>query len=201
MHNLSKLFFSFLFVLLLAQTGHAQNSAIADSIDNQFEEILKTSNNFQDYKVIKLYKVTDLRNATIKEINELSEKIDNLNEKNEKQTLELSKLENQLSETNAKLEKSEKTKDEFTWLGMQINKTSYQSVMYGIIVILVLILLFFIFKYKKNMSETSEAKKNLNQLQREFDEYRQKALETQQKLGRQLQDEKMRNSNRETGGQ
>ena len=62
--------------------------------------------------------------------------------------------------------------------------------MWVIVFALVLILVFFIYKYKQSNVLTKEAKKNLAENEAEFDEYRKKSLEKQQKLGRQLQDEK-----------
>lgn len=175
---------------LFAQT----NTAVADSLDKQFEEIIKTSNNFQDYKVVKLYKISDLRKATKEEINKLSENIEDLNQRNEAQARELAKIEKELIQTQSDFEEAEKSKDEFTWLGMQIQKDTYQSIVYGIIFLLILVLLVLIFTFRKNKKETYEAKKLLEETNLEFDNYRQKALETQQKLGRQLQDERMKNS-------
>ena len=179
-------------LLFFAGKVFSQNTPEASSIDEQFEEILKTSNNYQDYKVVKRFKISNLRTATLQEINQLSEQIESLKEENKQHTQELKQLEEQLKQTNADLEKAEKSKDEFSWLGMQVQKGSYQSVVYGIIIFLVLVLLVLFFTYQKNKNETVQAKKNLEQNQAEFDAYRKKSLETQQKLGRQLQDERMR---------
>lgn len=191
----------FLIGLLCASTNVVGqiNTSVADSLDKQFEEMIKSSNNFQEYKVVKLYKISDLRTATLQQINRLSDQIETLNEKNEQQAQELVQIENNLEQTNTDLEKAEKSKDEFTWLGMRIQKDSYQKVVYGIIILLGLLLVFLIFRYRKNKAETIESKKNLDQMGAEFDEYRKKALETQQKLGRQLQDERLKNTKSDLG--
>lgn len=202
MSNSKRTLTSLLFSLfLIAGSLYGQsNSTKADSLDKQFEAMLKTSNNFQDYKVIKQYKISDLRTATLNEINTLSGEIETLKEKKEEQSRELVQLQEKLESTNIDLEAAEKSKDEFSWMGAQIQKGTYQGVVYGIIIILVLILVFFILRYKNSIVVTSQTKKNLEQMEREFDEYRKKALDTQQKLGRQLQDERMRNLNRDSGG-
>jgi|SRR5690625_1028223 len=194
--DFGKLIFRFGIILLLLGSHSIRgqsNSPVADSIDKQFESVLETSNNFQDHKVIKIYKISDLRKETIQQINRLSEEIQSLNQENEQQTQALNRAEKELEETQADLIKAEKSKDEFVWLGMNIQKQTYQNVVFGIIIALVLILLILIFQYRKNKRDTLESRKNLDQLETEFDAYRKKALETQQKLGRQLQDERMKN--------
>ncbi len=52
-----------------------------------------------------------------------------------------------------------------------------------------MVLLFFIYKYKNSNSTTKEAKKNLAEIEDEFDDHRRTALEREQKVRRQLQDE------------
>lgn len=196
--SLSSYFIIGLLLISTKMVGQT-NSSVADSIDKQFEEMIKSSNNFQEYKVVKLYMISDLRTETLNQINRLSDEIETLNEKNEQQAQELVQIENKLETSNADLEKAEKSKDEFTWLGMQIQKGSYQNVVYGIIILLVLFLLFLIVRYRNNKAETIDSKKKLEETEAEFDEYRKKALDTQQKLGRELQDERLKSTKSDSG--
>lgn len=195
MVNSGKLTLSLFLILWMSMNVFAQsNTAVADSLDKQFERMINSSNNFQDYKVVKIYKLSDIRKATKEEINKLSADIEDLNQRNEAQARELAQIEKELTQTQSNFEKAEKSKDEFTWLGMQIQKDAYQGIVYGIIFLLILVLAILIFTYRRNKKETQEAKKLLEETNVEFDAYRQKALETQQKLGRQLQDERMKNT-------
>jgi uncharacterized damage-inducible protein DinB len=66
--------------------------------------------------------------------------------------------------------------------------------MWGIILVLIIALLIFIYRFKKNHSQTTEARQNLSTTEKEFEAYRAKALEKEQRLGRQLQDERNRAS-------
>lgn len=195
MVNSGKLILSLFLMFWMSINVFAQsNTAVADSLDKQFETMINASNTFQDYKVVKIYKLSDIRKTTKEEINKLSADIEDLNQRNEAQARELAQIEKELIQTQSDFEKAEKSKDEFTWLGMQIQKDTYQSIVYGIIFLLILVLVILIFTYRRNKKETQEAKKLLEETNSEFDSYRQKALETQQKLGRQLQDERMRNT-------
>ena len=73
--------------------------------------------------------------------------------------------------------------------GMQLSKTSYNIVMWSIIAGLFVLLLIFIFKFKNSNSVTRTAKNSLADLEQEFEEHRRVALEREQKVRRQLQDE------------
>ena len=72
---------------------------------------------------------------------------------------------------------------------MQLSKSSYQAITWGVVGVLILIIIFLVIKNKKNSADTKEAKIRLKQEQREFEDFREKSLEKQQKLGRKLQDE------------
>ena len=60
----------------------------------------------------------------------------------------------------------------------------------GIVAVLALALVFFIFKFKGSNAHTQEARQKLADTEHEYEEYRKKALEKEQKMGRLLQDER-----------
>ena len=62
------LFAQLLIVLLCFQVGVAQNDSISkpETINEKFEKLLKESNNYEDYKVIKKHKIYQLRENTQK---------------------------------------------------------------------------------------------------------------------------------------
>jgi len=62
--------------------------------------------------------------------------------------------------------------------------------MWSIIGILLSGLLLFIFRFKNSNTLTRQAKIKLDELELDFEDYKRKALEKEQKLGRQLQDER-----------
>jgi F0F1-type ATP synthase membrane subunit a len=74
-------------------------------------------------------------------------------------------------------------------LGLQMSKTSYNVLMWAIIAGLLALLLFFIFKFKNSNSVTRNVKNALEEIEEEFDEHRKTALDREQKVRRQLQDE------------
>lgn len=180
--------------LFFGQAYGQTNESVADTIDKRFTTMLETSNNFQGHKVVKTYKITDLQKLTRTQIGQLESRIVELNTKISEQQELLSQNENNLKEVQAELDHVNKTKDELSLFGMNISKDAYQSIIIGIITILVLILVFLVARYRKNQTVTVDARKKLEDTEAEFNAYRQKALETQQKLGRELQDERNKNA-------
>ena len=73
--------------------------------------------------------------------------------------------------------------------GLQMSKTNYNVLLWSIIGILLVLLVFFIYKFKNSNSVTREAKKSLVETEEEFEDHRRVALEREQKVRRQLQDE------------
>ena len=73
--------------------------------------------------------------------------------------------------------------------GMQMSKTSYNVLMWSIIGGLLALLIFFIYKFKNSNAITRKANHDLAEIEEEFNEHRRTALEREQKVRRQLQDE------------
>ncbi len=171
-------------------SAQEENNEEDNTINSQFDEVIEGSNNYQDYKVVKRYKLTQLQKNTVNRIESLKEEIVTSNKTIEEQKLKIENLKAELNNTQNNLNQVTEEKDQISFFGIATDKGTYQTIMWVIVFALVLILVFFIYKYKQSNVLTKEAKKNLAENEAEFDEYRKKSLEKQQKLGRQLQDEK-----------
>lgn len=105
------------------------------------------------------------------------------------QAKEISDLKANLSNTQTDLDQTNTEKDNMALFGMQMSKTNYNVLMWSIIGGLLALLILFIYKFKNSNDITREANKNLAEIEEEFDEHRRTALEREQKVRRQLQDE------------
>lgn len=205
-HYKMKTYFFYLAFLCIVFNGFAQeveadSTAIeAKTIVDEYNEIIDNSGSYQEYKVIKKTALADFRvqlsdrkEAFETEISALEKEITN-------QTKEIKDLKAQLSSTQNSLAEVEEEKDSMQLFGSNLNKVVYQSIVFGIIGVLLLILIIVLIKYKSNAVATKEAKETLNRTEKDFEDYKRNALEKQQKLGRQLQDEKNKVSKLKTGG-
>lgn len=161
-----------------------------NTIPQQFEDLLESSNNYQDYKVVKLNSLIKLKSNTADSISGYKVQIADLQSQINSQQDEIKTLNNTLEETKTTLGETRAEKDSIYFLGMPMSKGGYMGMMWGIVAILTMALLFFIFRFKGSNAHTQEARKKLGDLEVEYDEYRKKALEKEQKMGRLLQDER-----------
>lgn len=186
---MKKLFLASIFTFCLSAVGVAQN-ADETTIDEKFSELISSSNSYKNYKVVDTGDLMHLQKLTSKRIAELKEEIAANKEAAAAFNKKIATLKADLQSMETKLEQVSAEKDAIAFLGMPFSKASYQTTMWGIVGVLVLALGLFIFRFKQSNVHTLEAKKNLAELEKEFDAYRSKALEKEQRLGRLLQDEK-----------
>jgi multidrug resistance efflux pump len=105
------------------------------------------------------------------------------------QAKEIEQLKSDLANTQSTLDQTNSEKNNMALLGMQTSKTNYNVIMWSIVAALLALLFFFIFKFKGSNSATRDAKHKLEEVEVEFEEHRRTALEREQKVRRQLQDE------------
>ncbi|MDT0648133.1 hypothetical protein RM545_15670 [Zunongwangia sp. F260] len=183
-----------LFIALVTQLKAQDSLQNNQPIRAEFDELIETSNNYQGYKVVEYDRLIELRNTTSEYIDELKNEIITQQNTIDRQNQELDEFETQLQDTEADLERVNNEKDAITFLGIPFSKAGYKTVMWSVVGLLVLALLFFIYRYKSSHTTTKEARQKLKETENEFDAYRVKALEKEQRLGRLLQDERNKSS-------
>ncbi|WP_298551706.1 tRNA (guanine-N1)-methyltransferase [uncultured Algibacter sp.] len=171
-----------------------QLSLYKGTIDNQFEYILKKSGNFkgtngQAYEAVKRSMFLALRAHTLDSLKTVHKNLAETQAVVKTQAKEISDLKTNLSNTQTNLDTTNAEKNNMALFGMQMSKTSYNVLMWSIIAGLLALLIFFIYKYKNSNAITRKANHNLAEIEEEFNEHRKTALEREQKVRRQLQDE------------
>lgn len=186
-----------IFGITLSISAIAQdtNSGL-NPVETDFNNLIENSNDYQGFKVIDYNELINLRNKTSQYFITQNEEIITQRNTLEQQQKDIDSLRTELANTQQELERINADKDSITFLGMPFSKGGYMAFMWGLVGLLVLALVFFVYRYKKSHTYTVEARNNLSNTEKEFDAYREKALEKEQRLGRQLQDEKNRNNQR-----
>lgn len=195
LNNLFLLFFLVNF-LSFSQTAKKQDELSLNSgtIDSQFEYVIQKSGNWRDergqnYEVIKSNWLSKLKSHTLDSLKAVKNELLTTQNTVKKQNNEIESLKNSLSSTKIELESTTEEKDSMSLFRIQMSKNSYKGLMWTIITILLVFLIFFIYKYKNSNSVTQEVKSKLIELEEGFEEHRRNALEREQKVRRQLQDE------------
>ena len=178
-----------LFSLTVSVSFSQENKDTKESIENQFEEIYKKSNSYQAYKIIKKRYYQDLKQNTLDSL-ERSKKI--ISDKDRLLFTQKNKLKKDsilLSKTTLELKDSIKREKSISFLGILVSKKFYNLLLWGIVIILLMSLSLFIVKFIRNNRTTKKAQRNVIDLEEEFELFRKKSVQREQKLRRQLQDE------------
>ena len=184
------------FILFSVFQMNAQTDSLKTEtpIQDEFTALIQESNNYQGYKVVDYDKLIELRNTTRNYITELKEEIVVQKNTVDQQNDEIQQLKAELESTREDLNRVTEEKDALMFLGMPFTKGGYKTMMWGIVAVLVVILVVIFFRYKSSHSATRDAQQKLMETEKEFDAYRTKALEKEQRLGRMLQDERNKTS-------
>ncbi len=162
-------------------------------ISSQFEYITSNSGNYNAngirYEVVKLTFIEKLRQNVLDSLKVYNKKTAELNATIAASEGTINTLENKLEETTNNLMEVNEEKDSISFLGIMIAKGTYNFMLWTIITGLLLLLLFFIYKFRQSNILTQEAKTGLADLEMEYEDHRRRALEREQKISRQLQDE------------
>lgn len=159
------------------------------TVDNQFEYVIQKSNNYQEFKVIKKTWMYALKAHTMDTLKAFRKDLAKTQAVVDSQATKITELNEKLSDTQATLNSTIEEKDSMALFGMPMSKSGYSSLMWAIIGLLFILLLFFIYKFKNSNAVTKQAKLSLAETEEEFEEHRRIALEREQKVRRQLQDE------------
>ena len=206
--NRHKMKSHFFYLILICSISVAFAQAVDnDSIPNQsqtivdqYNEIINESGSYQEYKVIKKTTLSNFRLELTNSKEAFEKEISLLTSEIKKQTAEIKALRAQLDSTKNKLAEVESQKNSMQFFGNNLDKIVFQTIVFGIIGVLILTLLIVLIKFRANSAATKDAVESLDRTEKKFEEYKRNALEMQQKLGRQLQDEKNKASKLKSGG-
>ncbi len=187
---------NFLFVLLFSTSLFAQTKLtkkeireLPNTIENEFKKAYGLSNTWKEYKMIPRNEFLVFQKNVLDSVTILRKEIVARQEIVDSQKKEITTLNENVSKVSYDLTSSQDKENQISVLGIATNKTTYNMFTWSLIGILLLALVFFISKFKSSNFLTKKAKNDLAEIEQEFESFRKKSLEKEQKLRRQLQDE------------
>ncbi len=192
--KVTKFIFTFLLVLFITSTSYGQTEETKPSLDNgtiesQFDYLYRKSSSYQEYKVVKQTFYTKIKGNVLDSLRSIKNELNETKQLVATQSNEISGLKANLKTTNDNLVGVTKEKDNIKLLGISFTKASYNSILWSIIVGLVLCLLLFIYKFNNSNTVTKQSNQLLSETEEEFIQFKTIALEREQKVRRELQDE------------
>ncbi|MGB3181107.1 MAG: hypothetical protein WBB45_06935 [Cyclobacteriaceae bacterium] len=176
---------------VVAQEDQVEESG--NTLSDQFQEVKKTSNNYQDYEVVKITKLNAFFRNVQDTLNRKDEKLTELSNTIENQNTRLDDLQNQITSQDEAVKASEYDTRHINVFGIDMEKGSYITTNLVIIFILVVILLFFYYKFKESRKVATQKKSEYSTLEEDFNVFKQNARDKEIKLKRELQTELNRN--------
>ncbi len=166
------------------------------TISGQFDYIAKRSGNYRAdgkrYEVVRVIHLDKLRSNVLDTLNITSKNATKLKSTIATHETTISSLNEKLSQTSTQLTSVTEEKDSMSFFGMGVSKITYNIILWSIISGLLVLLATFIFKFKNSNVLTQESKRTLSELEEEYEQHRRRALEREQKISRELQDERNR---------
>lgn len=174
--------------LIISFNGISQENN-SQTIDTQISELIEKSNTYQSYKVIELSKLRVLQGNIRDSISALKTSIATSESVILEQNNKIDSITHQIEDLNLELAKTQDKVENISLLGIPTNKTTYNSIMWSIIIALLVISSILFFRFKKSHGDTKDAREKLEETEVELESLRKRSLEREQKVRRQLQDE------------
>lgn len=179
--------------LLCTLTTIAQEQPTNESIKEIFEKTIKEANRYQDYKVVKQVQLEQLKQQTIQRINQLKDSITLLQEQIDNKDNNITSLNEKINLRDTDLATVQAEKNSISLFGLQLDKLTYNLILWSIIGILLLLLVILVFRYRNSNEITRISLTNLKLAEEELETFKRRSLEKEQKLSRQLLDERKKN--------
>jgi len=192
-----KLYLLTIATILLSTISFAQETVVADtSINGQFETILRISTNYQSYKVISKEKISQLRQNVLDSIKTAQNLVTQKNTLLKAEEQKIKSTQTLLNKTQLDLSAALLKKDSISLFGILLSKTTYNIILWTLILSLITVLIYVVLTLLKNNILTKQAKHNLLIVEKDLEQHIKNSIEREQKLRRKLQDEvnKQRNS-------
>lgn len=160
-----------------------------NTLNEQFENLVEKANSWQSYKIIDRAKLGKYQKNVIDSLENIKAKIQEQQNIISKHNEEVKKLNENIAELKSNLERTQNEKDSVNFLGILLSKSTYSLMMWSFLLVLACLLLFYVYKYINGSAITKKSQQDLRELQEEYENYRKSAIEREQKVRRQLQDE------------
>jgi len=163
------------------------------TLESQYSTLKVNANKWDGFIMVKEPPLNEFHNSILDTIKGLEETIVVANTSVVNAKKELSVLSKELSETKESLKASLSKEDELITLGMPVNKKTFPTIVYSIIIVMIVICLFVFFLFFRSNAITKETEKNNQKLTDELKAQKTRALERENKLARELQTERNKN--------
>lgn len=173
-----------------AQTAVAPvEEAKPTTLEGVFQQLIDRSGTWQNFKMLDRGKLAAFQRSMTDSINGVRLQLVAEKQKVKENEATIKELNDKITEIQAALDQTKDQKDSVSFFGALVSKGLYNTIMWGIVLALASLLVLYIYKFSNGNVVTKKSINDLNELQEEYENYRKAAIEREQKVRRQLQDE------------
>ena len=159
------------------------------TLEGVFQQLIDRSGAWQNFKMLDRGKLAAFQRSMTDSINGVRLQLVAEKQKVKENEATIKELNDKITEIQAALDQTKDQKDSVSFFGALVSKGLYNTIMWGIVLALASLLVLYIYKFSNGNVVTKKSINNLNELQEEYENYRKAAIEREQKVRRQLQDE------------
>jgi len=172
--------------ITMTQTVNAQSgaSAVLDSalLEAQMDYIHENTRVYNNFRAIRADIFLKMKRNVIDTVNAGKLEVEQLNSRLTERNFQIETLNTDLTRTKNEKDEAIKNLNSLSFLGIQMNKTLYNSIVWFIILGLVALAVILVMLHRRSHQSTKQVKGELQNTQDEFDLYRKSSREKYEKL-------------------
>jgi peptidoglycan hydrolase CwlO-like protein len=173
-----------------SQSNTSQESPVDQSLKGQFQDMVDKAESYTEYKVIKRTVLNQFERAVQDSLSANRTEINSLKNQVQDQKSQIDQLSKRIGDLETQLAESESLRESLSFLGLNLNKTTYHLIVWVMIIGLAGFGLFAYTSFVRSNIITTKTKKEYATLELEFDEHKKSSHEKQIKIARELQTER-----------
>jgi uncharacterized membrane-anchored protein YhcB (DUF1043 family) len=170
--------------LVNLSNANAQEEA---KLSEQYQNMIESSETFEKYKVIPITKVNDFGQILNDSINSLNQKVSSSKSAQLNAEKERDSAKAQMNDLKSELEEAQSKVEEMPLFGIPMTKTTYNIVMWSLVVVLLAGLVIVYIMFMNSFRLTKQAKRDKDRVDEELEDLRKRSHDKQVKIKRELQ--------------
>ena len=158
--------------------------AVLDSaaFEEQLEFLHEKTRVYNDFRAIREDVFLKIKKNAIDTLRKEKLEIARLNSELSEREFQIETLNTDLSRAKTERDQAIRTKDSFEFLGMEVHKGLYNTIMWIVVLGLVILGAFLFLMFKRSFAVTSQTKQELQTIQEDYEEHRKSSREKYEKL-------------------
>lgn len=163
------------------------------NLDAQFQALLAQSKTLEtDFKIVRKANIEIIQKNVSDSIAKYTKEIATLKNSSSSTVETVTSLRDSLQTTQSELATETAKTDSISFLGIDFSKNVYHTIVWLIIAVLALAFIIILASFRKAKVDAVEHQKTAEEAQNNFQTFKKKAMDTEQKLKRQLLDEQLK---------